>query len=276
MTGYQVTSRARDLEHVSVVPNLSSRFFRWSIGLGLVAAVSAGAGVAVVRYASGQTEKFTSTALVPFDSTATSGATPTDLPPFVNLAVPFTSQAPLMNWAARQHDCEEATLVMVDSYLHGDRSGTLIDPQAADTAINRITPWKPNVDLTDQQLGELAKEHLGWDYRIYPATLANIKEQLAQGRPVIVGVRTHGLGNSNYPGYEGHYEEPGWSVSHYLVITGYDRSGNLILNDPGITRGHGYSITFHQLSFAIDDLDRAYPDLNQGRIVLVLAPDATS
>jgi hypothetical protein len=93
---------------------------------------------------------------------------------------------------------------------------------------------------------------------------------------VIVGVRTHGLGNANYPGFQTHYEQPGWSVSHYLVITGYDSANNLILNDPGITRGHGYTITLQQLSFAISDLDRAYPNLNQGQVVLVLAPGASS
>jgi hypothetical protein len=248
-----------------------ARFFRWAIGVGLVVAVSAGAGVWIVNYA--YSEKFTNTPLVPFDA---GDATSPALPAFVNLAVPYTSQAPLMNWADKQHDCEEATLVMVDRYLRGDRSGAVIDPGTADAAINRITPWKLSEDLTDQQLGELAKAHLGWSYRIYPATLDNIKAQLAQGRPVIVGVRTHGLGNSNYPGFQTHYEQPGWSVSHYLVVTGYDSANNLILNDPGITRGRGYSITLQQLSFAIADLDRAYPSLNQGLIVLVLAPGATS
>jgi len=246
---------------------------RWAIGLVVLVAASAAAGVWVVNYA--YSEKFTSTPLVPFGAGAPD-PTPAQLPALVNLAVPYTSQAPLMNWADKQHDCEEATLVMVDRYLRGDRSGALIDPATADAAINRITPWKRSEDLTDQQLGELAKEHLGWSYRIYPATLDNIKAQLALGRPVIVGVRTHGLGNANYPGFQTHYEQPGWSVSHYLVITGYDSENRLILNDPGITRGHGYTITLEQLSFAIADLDRAYPNLNQGQIVLVLAPGEAS
>jgi len=57
---------------------------------------------------------------------------------------------------------------------------------------------------------------------------------------------------------------------------GYDKSDTLILNDPGITLGHEYHIKFDQLTFAINDLDQAYPDLNQGQIILVLAPQATS
>jgi hypothetical protein len=254
---------------------LSARGLRWAVGLALVAAVSAGAGASVVLYASNRPEKFTNTPVVPFDSSG--GAAPSSgLPEFVNLPVPYTSQAPLMNWPQRQHDCEEATLVMVDRFLKGDRSGGLLEPHTADTAINVITPWKPQVDLTSRQLGELAKEHLGWGFRIYPATRENVKEQLSLGRPVIVGVRTHGLGNPDYPGFQGHHEVPGWSVSHYLVVTGYDNSDTLILNDPGITRGHGYHIKFDQLTFAINDLDQAYPNLNQGQIILVLAPEATS
>jgi hypothetical protein len=238
--------------------------------VGLLALV---VGVVFIRSQAGSSVSYTRTPLVPI---ASADPTPAGVPSTVSLPVPFTSQAPLMNWVDRQHDCEEATLVMVDRYLRGDRSGTQIEPQIAEAAINRITPWKQAVDLTDVQLGELAKEHLGWDYRILPATPDNIRRQLALGRPVIVGVTTHGLGIPVYPGYYTHHEEPGWSVSHYLVVAGYDSSGNVILNDPGIVQGHGYRISFDQLLNAIDDLDRAYPNLNQGRIFLVLAPPAAA
>lgn len=193
-------------------------------------------------------------------------------PKEVVLPVPYTSQAPLGNWADRQHTCEEASLLMVDRYLNGDHSGSLINPREADQGINAITPWKPADDLTPKQLGEMAQLHLGWAYSVYPATDAAMKRQLALGRPLIVGVRTHGLGNPNYPGYRTHFDQPGWSVSHYLVVVGYDPAGNYVLNDPGITLGHGSRITFDQLMYAIDDLDVAYPNLNAGRVFLVLSP----
>ena len=169
------------------------------------------------------------------------------LPRFVLLRVPFTSQAPLGDWAQRQHTCEEASLLMVDRYLNGDHSGRLIDPMTAERAINQITLWKPAVDLTPQQLGQVAEVHMGWGYSILPAERTTMKEQLALGRPLIVGVRTHGLGNPSYPGYFTHHEQPGWSVSHYLVVVGYDASGSFILNDPGITMGYRNRITFDQL-----------------------------
>jgi Peptidase_C39 like family len=250
---------------------------KWLFGLGLVAAVGIGAGIWFAFNGGGNQISYVTPDLVPIDNSA--GATPSDQPPVnlpaaVILPVPFTPQAPLGNWAARQHTCEEASLVMVDRYLHGDHSGGLIDAHTADAAINQVTAWKPAQDLTTEQVGQVAQKYMGWAYKVLPATRLNMKQQLALGRPLIVGVRTHGLGNPNYPGYSNHYEQPGYSVSHYLVVAGYDNSDTYILNDPGLTRGHGYHIAYSQLMHAIDDLDQAYPDLNAGEVFLVLAPFA--
>ena len=252
---------------------------KWFFGLGLVAAVGIAAGVYFAFFGAGPQVTYVTPDLVPIDNT-TSG-TPSDQPPVnlpvaVSLPVPFTPQAPLGNWADRQHTCEEASLVMVDRYLHGDHSGTLIDAHTADSAINQVTTWKPAQDLTTQQVGEVAQKYMGWAYKVLDSSRINMKDQLALGRPLIFGVRTHGLGNANYPGYRDHYEQTGWSVSHYLVVTGYDQSDTYILNDPGLTRGHGYHITYDQLMHAVDDLDQAYPSLNMGRVFVVLAPFTNS
>jgi hypothetical protein len=250
---------------------------KWLLGLGLVATVAIGAGIYFAFFGAGPQISYVTPDLVPIDiSVSAPSEQPVSLPVAVFLPVPFTSQAPLNNWAARQHTCEEASLLMVDRYLHGDHSGKLIDPQTADAGINQITTWKPAVDLTSQQVGEVAKVNMGWGYKLLESTRANMKQQLALGRPLIVGVRTHGLGNPNYPGYNSHFEQAGWSVSHYLVVVGYDAGDNYILNDPGLTRGQGYHITYDQLMHAIDDLDQAYPSLNSGRIFVVLAPLVTS
>jgi hypothetical protein len=78
------------------------------------------------------------------------------------------------------------------------------------------------------------------------------------------------------PGYRTHYEQTGYSVSHYLVVVGYDQDGTFVLNDPGISKGHGWHIKYDQLMHAIDDLDHAYPNLNAGWVFLVLAPFSNS
>src|ERR1700716_908150 len=251
---------------------------KWLLGLGLVATVGIGAGVYFAFFGAGPQITYVTPDLVPIDlsTTAPSEQPPVTLPAAIFLPVPFTSQAPLNNWAARQHTCEEASLLMVERYLHGDHSGKLIDPGTADAGINQITTWKPAVDLTSQQVGEVAQKYMGFAYKLLPSDRLNMKQQLALGRPLIFGVRTHGLGNPNYPGYHSHFEQAGWSVSHYLVVVGYDAGDNFILNDPGLTRGQGYHITYDQLMHAIDDLDQADPALNSGRIFVVLAPTVTS
>ena len=249
---------------------------KWMFGLGAVAVLGIGAGVYFAFFGAGPQITYVTPDLVPIQagSSQPTDQPPVNLPTAVLLPVPFTPQAPLGNWADRQHTCEEASLLMVDRYLHGDHNGNLIDPHTADAGINQITAWKPAVDLTTQQVGEVAQKYMGWGYEVLPADRLHMKQQLALGRPLIVGVRTHGLGNPNYPGYRTHYEQAGYSVSHYLVVVGYDTSDNFILNDPGLTKGKGYHIKFDQLVHAIDDLDQAYPSLNSGRVFVVLAPFA--
>lgn len=251
---------------------------KWFVGLGLVACVGIGAGIYFAFFGAGPSITYAAPDLVPIDlnAAAPSDQPPANLPAAVNLLVPFTPQAPLGDWATHQHTCEEASLTMVDRYLHGDHSGGLIDPQTANAEINQITQWKPAEDLTTLQVGQVAQQYMGWAYKVMDATRQNMHNQLALGRPLIVGVRTHGLGNPRYPGYSTHFEQTGWSVSHYLVVTGYDQSDSYILNDPGLTYGHGYHITYDQLMHAIDDVDQAYPALNMGRVFVVLAPFTNS
>ena len=87
-----------------------------------------------------------------------------------------------------------------------------------------------------------------------------------------MGVRTHSLGNPNYPGYRDHFGQPGYSVAHFIVVVGYNQSDQFILNDPGLTRGHGTTASWDTLMHSLDDHDQAYPKLAGGRVFLVLAP----
>jgi hypothetical protein len=248
---------------------------KWFGAFAVVGMIGLGAGLYFALSGAGPQSAYVTPKLVPLDVATPAGSpTAVSLPPAVILPVPYTTQAPLGNWADRQHTCEEASLVMVNLYLRGDHSTGTIDPRTADRDIDQVTAWKPAVDLTVEQVGEVARKNMGWVYEVLPATRLAMRQQLALGRPLIIGVRTHGLGNSNYPGYYTHHEQPGWSVSHYLVVTGYDQHDTFVLNDPGITRGHGYHIEYDQLMHAIDDLDEAYPNLSAGRVFLVLAPPA--
>jgi peptidase C39-like protein len=197
--------------------------------------------------------------------------TPIAIPDRILLQAPFTTQAPLNNWAQHQESCEAATLTMLVAYWQHDQS-VVIDPHAADASINRIDGWKPQPDLNDVLMGELAQQHFGYTYHLVPNDPKVIAEQLAAGRPLIAEVRTHALGNAHYPGYSSHYEQTGWSVPHFILIIGYDSTG-VFLNDPGISWGRGYHITYTQLAHAIDSLDQHHPALNEGQVLLLIAPE---
>jgi Peptidase_C39 like family len=197
--------------------------------------------------------------------------TPTPLPSQVLLQVPFTTQAPLNNWAQHQESCEAATLTMLVSYWQHNPA-VVIDPHAADASINQIDRWKSQPDLNITMMGELAEQHFGYAYRLVPDDPKVIAEQLSAGRPLIAEVRTHALGNPHYPGYSTHYEQNGYSVPHFILIVGYASTG-VWLNDPGISWGRGYHISYAQLAHAIDSLDQHHPALNQGKVLLLLAPE---
>jgi hypothetical protein len=199
-------------------------------------------------------------------------ATPAAVPDHILLQVPFTTQAPLNNWAQHQESCEAANLTMLYLYWHHDAS-VVIDPHAADDYIRQIDSWKPQPDLNDTMLGQLAQQRWGYTYRLIPNDPQEIALQLSAGRPLLAEVRTHGLGNSHYPGYSSHYEQTGWSVPHFVTIIGYDNTG-VWLNDPGISWGRGYHITYAQLTHAIDDLDQHHPALNEGQVLLLVAPES--
>lgn len=193
----------------------------------------------------------------------------------IRLAVPFTPQAPLGDWARHQESCEEANLAQLAAYYSGNHSEAL-DRYAADRTINQLVAWQvknwgSEDDLTDVRLGKLAEAYYGYQYEVLPMTDAGLRAQLAAGRPVIIGVTTHALGNPAYPNYELHYLQIGYSVSHFITIVGVDGSG-YIVNDPGLTAGRGYHVGYGRLVFAIQNLDQLHPALDEGQVMLVIHP----
>jgi uncharacterized protein YvpB len=207
---------------------------------------------------------------IPTSGPAVEGAPAPPPPDHILLQVPFTTQAPLNNWAQHQESCEAATLTMLLNYWRNDRS-VVIDPGIADGMINQIDSWKPQLDLNDKMMADLAEQRWGFTSQIVPNDPKVIATQLAAGRPLIAEVRTHGLGNPRYPGYSNHFEQQGYSVPHFVLIIGYDSTG-VFLNDPGISWGRGYHISYAQLAHAIDDLDQHHPSLANGQVLLLIAP----
>lgn len=187
----------------------------------------------------------------------------------VNLAVPFTPQAPRGDWGMPyQEACEEASLYMVSRYYEGDPTG-LINSDDAGAAIVSIGELTESLGLPqDVTIAELATvAQVGWNYQtrlIENPTVEQIKEELLAVHPVIVPLAGRLLGNP-------YFTQPG-PVYHMLVIRGFTQGGQFITNDPGTYRGEGYLYDFDTIMSAMHDWNGGGEITDGKKIVLVVSP----
>ena len=192
------------------------------------------------------------------------------LPDHINLAVPFTSQAPDGDWSEPwQNACEEASLYMVHEYYAG-REGGVIPVAEAKKALLSIVAFENGafgdyLDTTAAQTALIAEQFYGVskvELKDYP-TVDYLKEQLAAGRPILVPAAGRELGNPNFVA-------PG-PLYHMFVLRGYTKDG-FITNDPGTRKGEGYIYPFKTLMAAIHDWNGG--DVYSGQpTVIVVYPE---
>jgi hypothetical protein len=184
----------------------------------------------------------------------------------MHLLVPFTPQAPNANWAMPyQEACEEASLLMVAGYYHGDQ-GTYATG-TADTKILDLIGFEQDQfglgpDMTAAQTAEVIQ---AYDPSLQAEVVAvtsidQIKLFVAQGIPVIVPADGKALANPNF--------RNGGPVYHMLVITGYDAEGHFITNDPGTRKGYDYMYDEQVLLNAIHDWNGG--DVPNGNKVMIV------
>jgi hypothetical protein len=161
------------------------------------------------------------------------------------LNVPFTSQAPTGNWAdPRQEDgCEEASILMAWLWTQNKT----ITPADAEQAIIDISDYETAhygnyYDLDAQDTAKLMQDYYHYQKvstKIDP-TIDEIKNELRQGRLVLVPANGQKLGNP-------HYKQPG-PLTHMLVIKGFDDAkSQFITNDSGTQYGKSYVYNYQVL-----------------------------
>lgn len=189
----------------------------------------------------------------------------------MNLAVPFTSQAPFADWNQPFQDaCEEASILMVKEYYARNTSSAL-DKNAATKAILEMAAFEVtllgyNKDTTVQETAQLAEKMFGFaksDVLVNP-TLNQIKMRLNNGEPVIVPLAGQLLKNP--------YFTPPGPTYHMAVIRGYTKNNQFIVNDPGTKRGNAYLYSFDIILDAIHDWNGEGDILEGKKRILILHP----
>jgi hypothetical protein len=168
----------------------------------------------------------------------------------VNLAVPFSPQAPHANWDQPYQDaCEEAAVIMVAHYLEGKS----LNADKMNSEILRMVAWEEDFlgFYKDTNIAETTR--LVNNYypalqakAVYDVTAQDIKKELQVGRAVVVLANGQRLANP-------YYTQPG-PEKHALVIKGFT-DGKFITNDPGTKRGADYVYTTEKVYGSIVDYD---------------------
>ena len=190
----------------------------------------------------------------------------------INLAVPFSSQAPYSDWSEPyQNACEEAASLMVYKYYQKET----LTPAIAKQEILDLVAWENKTfgyyeDTTAQETAQILQEYYGFKRVdvIYDFSLDDLKAQILAGRPVIIPASGQMLGNPNF-------KAPG-PIYHMLVVKGITENGDFITNDNGTRKGHDYIYKASVLYAAIHDapqgghsIDKAELDANRKAMIVV-------
>jgi hypothetical protein len=189
----------------------------------------------------------------------------TAIPEEINLAVPFTSQAPHKNWELPyQEFCEEASVLMAAHYMQGKN---IPNPEYADAELLKIKAWEEArfgdyKDTTAEQTADILKDYYGIQEVLvnYNPNISMIKEAVAKGKLVIIPAAGQQLPNPNF-------RSPG-PLYHMLVIKGYTKAGRIITNDPGTRLGADFLYDPDPLMNAIHDWNGG--DVENGDKVVII------
>ncbi|HUX88001.1 MAG TPA: C39 family peptidase [Chloroflexota bacterium] len=171
---------------------------------------------------------------------------PLPLPRAPIIAAPYFSQFDGSAYA--ESNCGPTSLAMALGGLHVS-VGQLTLRQAANAQMGSSDP---NIGTTWEALAYAAKVngvsndglYGGSGYRSW--SIDDLKNELSQGRPVLLLVRYWDLPGHGQSGYAG---------DHYIVALGFDQNGNLVSNDPASynAAGAGQVMTPAQLTHAWSD-----------------------
>ena len=165
------------------------------------------------------------------------------------LNVPFTSQAPDGIWIQPWKDaCEETSVFMVHRFYLQKNIETAEDAKRGifKNFNMKKTIHGTSLDENARTIVNTINTFLPWSAHVVDdPTLADMKAELADGRPIIVPAYAPALHNENFGGPFPY---------HMIVLSGYDDTdGVFITEDPGTQYGHSYRYTYATILDAMHD-----------------------
>lgn len=186
----------------------------------------------------------------------------------INLAVPFTVQAPLGHWVEPWEDaCEEASVMMIDYYFQNKPlpPAEQIEIILAKMVDWQVKNWGSHEDLGVDQLADFIEENYQYKVeKVENLTVEKIIDYLKRGLPLIIPADGHKLDNPYFSGDGPDY--------HMLVVKGY-KDGHFITNDPGTKRGADFIYSEENLMYSLADWDQKKSSATGPKRALAILPN---
>lgn len=191
---------------------------------------------------------------------------------FLNIEMPFYSQAPLGNWDFPwQEACEEASVLLVAN-LYNHMS---LNVQDFNTELLRLVDWETEyfgtyLDTNVDQVSEMLDLQYGLKTIIHEnPTYEDIQAILDQGHLIIAPFAGKLLGNPNFTN--------GGPKYHMLVIKGYNAEKNqIVTHDVGTRNGADYVYDWAVLENALHNWNEEDILLGEKEIIEVLYAQSPS
>ncbi|MFZ5365525.1 MAG: C39 family peptidase [Patescibacteria group bacterium] len=182
-----------------------------------------------------------------------------------NIDVPFTAQAPDGWYSPFDEACEEAATVMLDNFYQGNRSIANPKQEILDIVYIENQLWGMNKDTNALQMTHIINNFFAFEADTKPdPTLAAIKNEIDNNRPVLVPVYGRSLYNPNFRG--------AGPIYHVIIIKGYDDPARqFITNEPGTVHGHNWRYGYEEMMNAIHDLN--YGNQSAGQKIAIFTHD---
>jgi len=191
-----------------------------------------------------------------------------DIPPQINLNVPFFSQAPDKDWGMPwQEACEEASVILAYYYTVDKK----LSKEVFKDEVWKLVQWQNEnygqYEHTDiNQTAKMLKEVFKFpNFQIIEnPSIDDLKNELARGHAIIAPFAGRQLGNPFYSG-EGPYY-------HMMVIKGYDEK-NFITNDVGTKRGENFIYPYQTIMSAMHEWHDEDINLGSAKVVALKFSD---